>query len=176
MPVGVPNLFHRARQALGVTQLGLAEKLGASRRTGQRWDAGHSYPAHRQLVDLAKAVYKNDPELAAEIALSLGTSVVALGLVPSAPPPVAPPPIESIVDSIVCAAAEAIDVLPRAVRPALVAAFARARELQLTVEVVEKGLQGKALRRNSAKTDATPRDTRKGGLSKAPGQSSRRPT
>jgi hypothetical protein len=47
-----------------------------------------------------------------------------------------------MVDSIVCAAAEAMDVVPRQVRPALLAAFARARRLSLSTEVVEKALGG----------------------------------
>ena len=45
-----------------------------------------------------------------------------------------------MVDVVVCAAAEALDVSPRAVRPALLAAFQRAREAGLTLEQVEKAL------------------------------------
>jgi hypothetical protein len=42
----------------------------------------------------------------------------------------------------VCAAAEAIDVMPRTIRPALLAAFRRARRLGLDVATVEKALGG----------------------------------
>jgi len=139
----VSALFFRARRALRATQVDLAQMLGASRRTGQRWDAGQSYPSVSQLVALAKAVYARDPGLAAELAISVGMTVEALGLAPPAAPapPDAPVPIENIVDSVVCAAAEAMDALPRAIRPALMAAFARARELHLSIEDVEKGLK-----------------------------------
>ena len=144
-------LFHRARAALHLTQVDLAEALGASRRTGQRWDADKSYPSNAQLRDLAKRVHPVDPKLASEIAASMDTTVETLGLVPPppapsaqpSPPPLPAPPVASVVDSLVCAAAEAMDIVPRAVRPALLAAFTRARELQLTFEAVEKALQGK---------------------------------
>jgi transcriptional regulator with XRE-family HTH domain len=136
----VRALFDRARYALRVSQVGLAELLGASRRTGQRWDAGQSYPSPSQLIALAKAVYARDSALASEVAISVGTTVEALGLAP----PEAPAPIENIVDSVVCAAAEAMDALPRAIRPALMAAFARARELHLSIEDVERGLKRKS--------------------------------
>lgn len=145
LPRQVPQLFLRARAALFLTQVELARLLGASRRTGQRWDSDKSTPSPQQLQTLAKHIYPVDPQLAAEIAQATDTTLVALGLAPPPPPANAPPPppVASIVDSVVCAAAEAIDVVPRAVRPALLAAFSRARELQLTIEVVEKALLGK---------------------------------
>jgi hypothetical protein len=37
-----------------------------------------------------------------------------------------------------------MDVTPRAIRPAIRAAFTRARELGLTVEAMEKALRGEA--------------------------------
>ena len=72
-----------------------------------------------------------------------GTTLIALGLEkPPAPPPPpprpAPPPPP--VEDIVCAAADAMNVLPRDVRPALLAAFTRTRRLGLGVEVVERAL------------------------------------
>ena len=48
------------------------------------------------------------------------------------------------VDAVVCAAAEAMQVVPQNVRPALLAAFACARELGLTLEDVERVLRAKA--------------------------------
>jgi transcriptional regulator with XRE-family HTH domain len=150
----VSALFFRARRALRVTQVDLAQMLGASRRTGQRWDAGQSYPSVSQLTELAKAVYARDPALASEVAVSVGTTVDALGLAAPAAP-AAPAAIETIVDSVVCAAAEAMDALPRAVRPALMAAFARARELHLSIEDVERGLKRKPPPKR-AKGDPTP--------------------
>jgi MoxR-like ATPase len=54
------------------------------------------------------------------------------------------------VDAIVCAAAEALDASPRAVRGALLAAFACAREAGLPVETVEKALAPPATKRRAA--------------------------
>jgi hypothetical protein len=42
---------------------------------------------------------------------------------------------------VVCAAAEAMERMPRDVRPALLAAFRRAREIGLSVDMVERVLQ-----------------------------------
>jgi hypothetical protein len=47
-----------------------------------------------------------------------------------------------IVDTVVCAAAEAMQVMPDAVRPALRAAFRRAVLARLSVEAVDKALGG----------------------------------
>ncbi|MDP9001553.1 MAG: hypothetical protein M3O46_15745, partial [Myxococcota bacterium] len=49
--------------------------------------------------------------------------------------------VRTLIDAVVCAAAEALDVSPRAVRPALLAAFARASELGLTLERSLEGLR-----------------------------------
>jgi hypothetical protein len=121
--------------------------MGVSRRTGQRWETGRSDPSPNQIRKLAGMVYPADPDLAAQLAAAAGTTLVALGLVkPPAPPPPPPapapppPPVEDVVDSIVCAAADAMSVLPRDVRPALLAAFTRARRLGIGIEAVEKAL------------------------------------
>jgi hypothetical protein len=50
--------------------------------------------------------------------------------------------VEDVVEAVVCAAADAMDVSPRAMRPALLAAFTRARRIGLTVEAMEKALGG----------------------------------
>jgi hypothetical protein len=47
-----------------------------------------------------------------------------------------------VVDSVVCACAEAMDMMPRDVRPGLLAAFARATELGVDVQKVERVLRG----------------------------------
>ena len=46
--------------------------------------------------------------------------------------------------TVVCAAAEAIDVTPRVVRPALLAAVTRARQLGLTLETLDEALRATA--------------------------------
>ena len=150
-------LFELSRQALGTTQVGLGAMFGAARRTAQRWSSSGMPFYH--LPRLAELVYPHDPMLAKEIAASAGTTLEALGIVrppppppppapaPSpapppapvapAPPPPAPPP-PGVVDAIVCAAAERMDVPPRTVRPGLLAAFARAEELGLDVGTIRR--------------------------------------
>jgi len=140
------HMLHEARIALHLSMNGLAEALGASRRTGQRWSAGRSTPSDPQLHRLVALVHPRDPDLAASLAAASGTTLQALGLVlpaPAGPPAPAPVP-DRIVDAVVCAAAEAMDMTPRAVRPAVAAAFAAARELGLTVEGVDQVLGRRA--------------------------------
>jgi hypothetical protein len=50
-----------------------------------------------------------------------------------------------LLDSVVCAAAEAMSMAPQALRPALLAAFVRAKEAGMTVEGVIAGLTPPAL-------------------------------
>jgi hypothetical protein len=60
---------------------------------------------------------------------------------PAAPPPPRPPPDPiHIVDTVVCAAAEAMQIMPDDIRPALRAAFRRARLAGLTTEAVDMAL------------------------------------
>jgi hypothetical protein len=155
-----------------VSQGRLGELLGSSHHTGQRWETAGSVPMPSQLHDLARRVFPRDPKLAAELAIAGKSSLEALGIVapapPPAPPPPAPPPpapkplpaIEDVVDAVVCAAAEAIDVLPKTIRPALKAAFARARRLGLTVEEVEKALGGKGDKASDSAAAAAPARSR----------------
>jgi transcriptional regulator with XRE-family HTH domain len=132
------ELMLQARRLLDLNQRTLADLLGVSGRTVQRWDAGRSSgPVPAQLHVLAAAVYEKNPELAQKIALAAGTTVDLLGLVPApAPAPKAPVgravPDGVVMDAIVCVAAEALQTSPSAVRPALLAAFRRAHEVGLT--------------------------------------------
>jgi len=148
MPTTIHGLIHLARRALGVGSQGdFGELMGVSRRTGQRWETGRATPVKRQIEQMARLVHPADRDVATQLAAAAGTTLIALGLEkPPAPPPPPPPPappappVEDIVDSIVCAAADAMNVLPRDVRPALLAAFTRTRRLGLGVEVVERAL------------------------------------
>jgi hypothetical protein len=142
------SFFDRSRQALGLgSQAELGEKLGVSQRSAQRYSA-HGVPAY-YLPALARLVHPVDPELAAEIAQSMGHTLESLGIVApvpppalvAAPPPPPPPPPDGIVDAVVCAAAEAMEMMPRDVRPGLLAAFKRAREIGVSVDVVERVLR-----------------------------------
>ncbi len=156
----VPSLVLAAQRVLGLNQRQLAESLdpiGASLRSVQRWATGESRTPDNHLHELARRVYPHDRELAANLAAAGVSSLEELGIVrppaPPAPPPrpapVQPPPpppplppVEEIIDAIVCAAAEAIDVAPRDIRPALLAAFTRGRKLGLTMAQAEAALAG----------------------------------
>jgi transcriptional regulator with XRE-family HTH domain len=136
-----------ARRALNSDQRRMGELLGVSRRTVQRWDSGRGGPSAGQLARLASAVHPLDAALAGRIAGAAGTTLVELGRERPAPPvasPVAAPPPPSppshLTDAVVCAAAEALEASPTAVRPVLLAAFRRAHEVGLRVEQVEEAL------------------------------------
>ena len=138
-------LLVEARRTLGLSQGSLGELLGTSRRTGQRWETTGTKPSGDQWMKLAGHVQPHDPDLAAQIAAHAGGSLSPLA--PSAAPitqgnpagRAAPLPPE-VVDSIVCAAAESMNVTPAAIRPALLAAFSRAQKIGLTVEEVTRVL------------------------------------
>ena len=127
--------------ALGLSQGALGHRLGVSRRTMSRWVHGTTLSAHHA-AQLATLVHPADPTLAARVAALHGETLESLGLekppAPPPPPPAPPEPPAHMVDVVVCAAAEALDVSPRAVRGALLAAFRRAREAGLTIEQVER--------------------------------------
>jgi hypothetical protein len=146
--------FTLAQMALGTTQKELGEKLGISRRTAQRYS--ESGVPHLYLQTLVRLVHPHNRELAAEIARYSGATLVSLGLEsppapapppaavappPPAPPPPPPPPADSVVDAVVCAAAEAIDAKPGEVRRTLLAAFSRAREIGIDTAFVERVLR-----------------------------------
>lgn len=154
----------QARSALGMSQREFGRMLGVVKRTVQRWEDHGAIVTPSTVATLVAAVHPRDPALAARIAAHSGTSLVALGIEkppappppplppepvrppapPPAPPPPPPPPLPTatLVDSIVCVAADAAGVLPRAIRPALAAAFVRAREVQLDVGAIADSLTG----------------------------------
>jgi transcriptional regulator with XRE-family HTH domain len=143
----VSHLLSDARRALNMVQREFGSALGASHRTATRWDAGKSVPAEHHLRTLTELLYPVDRALAAEAAAHVGETLESLGLeAPPAPPapPIAPPKARpadgDLADIVVCAAAEATDVSPRAVRSVLYVAFRRACQLGLTVEAMERAL------------------------------------
>jgi DNA-binding XRE family transcriptional regulator len=142
----IPLLLDQTRRTLGISQNELSARLGVSRRTGQRWSKGGG-PFGLHLHRMAGLVFPVDAELAAEIAAAGGTTLDALGVLPPPPPPGPPPrvaPPDRVIDAVVCAAAEAMQVPPQSVRPALLAAFTCAKDLALTVEDVERVLRTRA--------------------------------
>jgi len=132
--------------ALGDTQESFGKRLGVSRRTISRWISRGGGPGMlAKFYDLARAVHPHDPKLAARIVASQGATLEDAGIVvpseavaPSLLLPPPPPPY--LVEVVVCAAAEALDVSPRVVRPVLLAALRTARSLGLDVESMEKAL------------------------------------
>jgi transcriptional regulator with XRE-family HTH domain len=124
------TFFERVRSTMGLSQEELGRAIGISRRTAVRWTA-RGTPPHA-FPDLARMVQPHDPDLAAEIAAVAGITLED----PSALPEGA----SAFVDSIVCAAADAISVTPAAIRPALLAALVRAREMQISLFVLERVL------------------------------------
>ena len=145
MASNLPVLLIDARHLLMVSQGKLGEMLGSSQRTGQRWDTGRARPSNEQLHHLAGLIHPKDAELAKRIASAGGATLEQLGIVrPPPPPPPPPPPFtpdpEHMVDTIVCAAADAMAMTPEGIRPALRAAFRRARLVGLSVETVDAAL------------------------------------
>lgn len=147
---GLPAVLGDARRALGMTQAQLADLIGSSKRTVQRWETSRAHPYAQDLAKLAGHVHPHDAEVAAELAAAMGQTLESLGLVvpplpappPPPPPPAGPPPMPRhlAVDAVVCVASEALGAVPNAVRGVLLAAFRRARELGLSCEEVEQAL------------------------------------
>jgi DNA-binding XRE family transcriptional regulator len=147
-----PELLIAVQNALGKTQETLGQLLGVSRRTMTRWQGGSNSPPIESWALLARHVHGADAALAERIASEMGETLVSLGIVPPPPaakpapaaaalPPRPHPPIGDLVDSIVCAAAEAVSTTPQSIRPALLAAFDRTASIQLTVDAVRAALR-----------------------------------
>jgi DNA-binding XRE family transcriptional regulator len=149
----IPALLGDARRALGLNQAQLADLVGSSKRTVQRWETKRGLPSSRDLATLAAHVHPHDAETAADLAAAIGQTLESLGIVappappppPPAPPPAPPPgpppmPRDLAVDAVVCVASDALGAMPAAVRGGLLAAFRRARQLGLSCEEVERAL------------------------------------
>jgi hypothetical protein len=138
----------RARAVLRMSGNELARALGASRRTGQRWNSGQATVYPHQWKKLATLLVDKDRETAAACAELGRTTLEAMGLAPAPVAASAPfaPALEDIVDSVVCVAAEVANVAPASMRSALLAAFTRARKIGLSVEAAEKALLAKVPR------------------------------
>lgn len=136
-PKQLSALLYRAQLALGMTQAEFGELIGVSRRTIIRWSPNAS-PIPQHLHEVARAVHPLDSGLAAEVAVAAGTTLEALGVLPATPPM----QLAHLVDSIVCAAAEAAGTTPQAIRPALSAALERAEAMGVTVDQVKGVLKG----------------------------------
>jgi hypothetical protein len=131
-PAENARLLTQAGITMGMPHGELAELLGTTRRTFSRWAQKGTWLSIEHAVVLARLVHRRDRVAAARFAELGDTTLVALGL--EAPPAPAPSHLGS---AVVCAAAEAIDASPRAVRPGLLAAVRCARELGLDLAKLE---------------------------------------
>jgi transcriptional regulator with XRE-family HTH domain len=145
--------FWAASRALGFEQRQLAEFTGVSLRTVQRWSGGGSNPGWQDITRLAAAAYRVDRDAARRLAAAVGHTPESLGIVSPAPAALpalpglpgpapqapaaaaAPSALQCVlVEAIVAAAAEALDVSPRVARPAVLAAMERAKAASLSVD------------------------------------------
>jgi hypothetical protein len=133
-PSSFPEMLARIQKALHVNQRELAAVLGCSARTVSRYYGGGGSFTPTTYAKLAKACHPNDPVLAAHLAQQAGVTLEALGIgvTPAAPVIVVAPATPHLADSIVCAAADALDASPRTIRPALVAALERMKALGMS--------------------------------------------
>src|SRR5215472_479427 len=107
-------LYYQAERVLNVNQRELAQLLGISTRTIQRWNARQADPSFLDYQKLAQAVFPKNAALAAQLAKAGGAtleSLVPLARPAPLPAPGGPAP-EYLVDSIVCVAAVAADLKP----------------------------------------------------------------
>jgi hypothetical protein len=146
-PNDVLALLEGVRATLVVSQRELAEICGLERRSVMKWQQGRGQPMTWHWESMAKAVYPRNAPLAAQLAAAGGTTLSALGLQASATAAEAPQGAQTqavsathLVDSVVCAAAETMQVPPHTIRPALVAAFQRSIALGLGTSAVLAGL------------------------------------
>jgi hypothetical protein len=151
MPKNFQALVWDARKLVGYTNRAFANVTGASLRTVERHSGSAGISNHFQTQRLIAAVYPKDANLARQLAEASGLTLEALGLgqpppaaptpaqppVVAAPLPPSPPPVPEArpehADSVLLAAANALNVPPQAVLPAVAAAFAKAKELGVSL-------------------------------------------
>jgi hypothetical protein len=153
------ELLTQAGLTLAMSHGQLAELLGSSRRSVSRWVAEGTWLVGDQATTLARAVHRGNRPLAARFAALAGRTLPELGL--DASSPVSAAPTTKLLDAVVCAAAEAMDASPRAVRPALLAAVRCAREVGLTLETMEELLDSQRAASASATRAGTTSDAKR---------------
>jgi transcriptional regulator with XRE-family HTH domain len=146
------HLLIEARRTLGMNQLKFATAIRRSVRTLSRFEGGRYSPTADDLQRVAALLLPVDPALAAEAAAWGGTTLEALGLVPSPATEASPEATRAdaeaaalarsaYADAVVMAALEALGSAPASVetgRAAVRAAFILARRLGLEpTEVVD---------------------------------------
>jgi DNA-binding XRE family transcriptional regulator len=139
----ITPLLHEAQRTLHTTQEGLGKLVGASRRTAQRWATGRSTIPSFKVHELVRHLHPHNRDLAHRMAVASGTTLLALGL---ERPPAGSSHARHVGDSLVCVAAEALSMAPGAVRPALLAALVRAKDMGLSLDAAEAALREPAKR------------------------------
>jgi|SRR5580658_4353725 hypothetical protein len=133
MAAGSAALLVHCQLALDLTQKELGALLGRDRRTVQRWQETGVDLTPAQARTLADALQPIRPDLAEQV-LELGRK----------PPIVGPPPSPAtpeVIDAILRAAADAGGTSPEAIRPAVIAAFAKAEDVGVEVRAIVAGLK-----------------------------------
>lgn len=126
--------------ALQLTQKEFGDLFGKTKRTVQRWERHGALLFPDDVEPLVRALRPIRPDLADQVTEAARKTAGRIGLAPSASASGAS--IEERIDLVVRAAADAIGATPEAVRPAVGAAFARARDVGLDVKAVVDSLAG----------------------------------
>jgi transcriptional regulator with XRE-family HTH domain len=132
------SLLIQCRMAMGLTQQEFGEIVGLTKRTIQRWEERGASLIPSEVEALARALHPVRPDLAAQIAATVDTTLDRLGIVTAGA--ASPMAMSDPIDSVVHAAAGVMGVTPDAIRPAIAAAFVRAREVGLDVQAVAEKL------------------------------------
>jgi len=149
MAASLVQLVYKGCAELAWGQKDVAEALGISVRTLQRRASSAGFADAADYQKLVQPLHARNPALAGEIAAALGRSLAELGVhVPPRPAPAAatppaaapraqspaPPPAKATrahAEAVICAAADALGVVPREARPIVATIFSRIRDLEI---------------------------------------------
>ncbi len=140
----VGGLIVEARQALGLNQGQLAQRLEVTQRTLSRWEHDVAPPSHRSRVAIVAAVASAPEPMLTALAAALGVTAppssrvtVAAVLTPD------PAARRAALDDALYANADELDVSPRRLRAALADLLREAEVLGLTLAEARAALRSK---------------------------------
>jgi hypothetical protein len=133
-------LVMEARRTLGLwTQPAFARFLGVSTRTVQRHPGSAGVPMGAHHEKIVRALHPVNPQLAKQLAIASRLDLVVMGLEPATvTKPVLPSATREHATLVVCAAADALNMVPRDVRPVLANIFSNARALGVDMDSLAK--------------------------------------